>query len=81
MTQVYHVNYMQILVQMPEGKTIALDVEGFYTIINVKALIRNKEGIPTNQQRLIFASNELEDDHLTLMDFNILEGAILKIHL
>ena len=69
---------MQIFVNVLEGKTITLDVEEDYTISNVKALIRHKEGMPVNQQRLIFESNDLEDGD-TLSSYNILEGAsILK---
>ena len=69
---------MQCFIKTLTGKTLTLDVKGGDSIAQVKVYIFNKEGVPCEQQRLVFAGRQLEDNR-TLDDYGIEKESTLHL--
>jgi ubiquitin C len=69
---------MQLFVKTLTGKTVSIEVEEGESIEDVKAKIAEKEGIPAEQQRLIFGGQQLQDQK-TLQDYDVGDDSTLHL--
>ena len=68
---------MKVFVRKLGGKSMTIEVDATDTIENVKAKIYDREGVPPEQQRLLFAGKQLDEEQWTLADYQIGNSAIL----
>ena len=70
---------MQLFVKTLTGKTVSVDVDPGDSIETLKHKIQEKEGIPPDQQRIIFGGKQLQGSDKTLGDFDLEDGSTLHL--
>lgn len=69
---------MQIKVKTLTGKEIEIDIEPDDTVRRIKDRVEEKQGIPPEQQRLIFGGKQMNDEK-TAADYSIAGGSVLHL--
>ncbi len=69
---------MQLLIKTLTGKTITVDVNEDDTVETLKQRINEKEGIPVDQQRLIFGGKQISEER-TMSDYGVTNGATMHL--
>ena len=66
---------------MPVGKTLMFPASGCYEkpLLELKEWIRDKEGVPVDKQRVIFAGKQLADDSNTITEYNLERSCTLHV--
>ena len=70
---------MQVFVKTLTGKTISIECEPDESIESLKAKIMEKEGIPPDQQRIIFDGKELKANMKSLSDYDIEDDSTIQL--
>jgi len=69
---------MQIFIKTLSGKSIPLDIDDLTTVADVKTKLKDMEGIPVDDQRLIFSGRQLEDTD-KLSAHNVVDGSVIHL--
>ena len=68
-----------VAVKTLTGKSITVYIQPYDTVDDLKTKVQEIEGIPPDQQRFVFAGEQLEDDHKLLIDYNVQAGSTIHL--
>lgn len=73
-----HQDKLEVYVKTLTGKTVTLAVTSSNTVAELKEMIQDKEGIPPDQQRFVFAGKQLEDDRM-ISEYHVRNASTLHL--